>query len=95
MERRWDHTYYRWTSTVDGTTTALPEWYSGYRGGGSDTVVAKEDGTTRYLLHDMSSPGSDPAVVNQADTRLHWKGVVGRTLVFSSWDSQARWASSV
>ncbi|MDT0612184.1 FG-GAP repeat domain-containing protein [Streptomyces lancefieldiae] len=90
VERRWDHTYYRWTSTVDGTTTNLPEWYSGYRGGGSDTVVAKEDGTTRYLLHDMSSPGSDPAVVNQTDTRLYWKGVVGRTLVFSSWDSQSR-----
>ncbi|MGI5481673.1 FG-GAP repeat domain-containing protein [Streptomyces lavendofoliae] len=90
VERRWDHTYYRWTSTVDGTTTALPEWYSGYRGGGSDTVVAKEDGTTRYLLHDMSSPGSDPVVVNQPDTRLYWKGVVGRTLVFSSWDSQTK-----
>ncbi|MFF8387068.1 FG-GAP repeat domain-containing protein [Streptomyces kanasensis] len=90
VERRWDHTYYRWTSTVDGTTTTLPEWYSGYRGGGSDTVVAKEDGTTRYLLHDMSSPGSDPAVVDQTDTRLSWKGVVGRTLVFSSWDSQSK-----
>ncbi|GGP97741.1 FG-GAP repeat domain-containing protein [Streptomyces roseolilacinus] len=90
VERRWDHTYYRWTSTVDGTTTGLPEWSSGYRGGGSDTVVAKEDGTTRYLLHDMSSPGSDPVVVNQTDTRLYWKGVVGRTLVFSSWDSQSK-----
>ncbi|MET9516854.1 VCBS repeat-containing protein [Streptomyces sp. NPDC002994] len=90
VERRWDHTYYRWTSTVDGTTTGLEEWNSGYRGGGSDTVVAKEDGTTRYLLHDMSSPGSDPAVVNQTDTRLSWTGVVGRTLVFSSWDSQSK-----
>ncbi|MFG2305758.1 FG-GAP repeat domain-containing protein [Actinacidiphila glaucinigra] len=90
VERRWDHTYYRWTSTVDGTTTGLPEWYSGYRGGASDTVVAKEDGTTRYLLHDMTSPGSEPAVVNQTDTRLYWNGVVGRTLVFSSWDSKSK-----
>ncbi|MFC7978283.1 FG-GAP repeat domain-containing protein [Streptomyces cinereoruber] len=89
-ERRWDHSYYRWTSTVDGTTTNLPEWYSGYRGGASDTVVAKEDGTTRYLLHDMSSPGSAPTIVDQPDTKLYWAGVVGRTLVFSSWDVQTK-----
>ncbi|MFC8172348.1 FG-GAP repeat domain-containing protein [Streptomyces sp. NPDC057325] len=90
VERRWDHTYYRWTSTVDGTTTDLPEWYSGYRGGASDTVVAREDGTSRYLLHDMSSPGSSPVIVNPPSAQLSWKGVIGRTLVFSSWDGQNR-----
>ncbi|MEU0233867.1 MULTISPECIES: VCBS repeat-containing protein [unclassified Streptomyces] len=86
VERRWDHTYYRWTSTVDGRTTGLPEWYSGYRGGASDAVVAKEDGTSHYLIYDTSSPDSEPVVVDQPDSRLFWAGVVGRTLVFSSWD---------
>ncbi|MFJ4872612.1 FG-GAP repeat domain-containing protein [Streptomyces sp. NPDC088757] len=86
VERRWDHTYYRWTSTVDGTTTGLPEWRSGYRGGASDAVAAKEDGTSHYLIYDTSSPDGEPAVVDQPDSRLFWKGLVGRTLVFSSWD---------
>ncbi|MFD3943144.1 FG-GAP repeat domain-containing protein [Streptomyces sp. NPDC058579] len=77
---------YFWTSTVDGTTTELPEWSSGWRGGASDTVVAKEDGKTRYLLQDMTQPGSAPAVIEQPDTRLVWQGAVGRTLVFSHYD---------
>ncbi|MEU9700146.1 VCBS repeat-containing protein [Streptomyces sp. NPDC047981] len=77
---------YFWTSTVDGTTTPLEEWTTGWRGGASDTVVAKEDGTTRYLLKDMTQPGSAPVAIEQPDTRLSWQGIVGRTLVFSHYD---------
>ncbi|MFE7946905.1 FG-GAP repeat domain-containing protein [Streptomyces sp. NPDC057426] len=78
---------FRWTSTSTGTTTELPARYSGYYAGGTDTIATKEDTKTRYLLHDMASPGSSPTVVEQPDTRLSWKGLVGRTLAFSSWDS--------
>ncbi|MDT9690554.1 VCBS repeat-containing protein [Streptomyces sp. P9(2023)] len=77
---------YRWTSTVDGTTTVLPERYNGYKGGGSDTIVTREDTTTYYWLHDMASPGSSPKLIDQRDSRLMWQGVVGRTLVFTARD---------
>ncbi|MCT4357689.1 VCBS repeat-containing protein [Streptomyces sp. Je 1-79] len=81
---------FRWTSTTTGTTTELPKRYSGYHAGGTDTVATKEDGKTQYLLHDMSSPGSAPKVISQPDTRLSWRGLVDRTLVFSSWDPNGK-----
>ncbi|MEU6987205.1 VCBS repeat-containing protein [Streptomyces sp. NPDC046324] len=77
---------FRWTSTTTGTTTELPKRYSGYYAGGTDTIATKEDARTSYLLHDMASPGSAPKVIEQPDTRLLWRGLVGRHLVFSSWD---------
>ncbi|MEU9995939.1 VCBS repeat-containing protein [Streptomyces sp. NPDC050848] len=91
-ERKADGTtVHHWTSTTTGVTTELPRQSTdGYRGGGSDTVVAKEPLKTRYLLHDMSSPGDAPTVVEQPDSRLLWRGVVGRTLVFSSFDDASR-----
>ncbi|MFE5613820.1 FG-GAP repeat domain-containing protein [Streptomyces sp. NPDC056524] len=80
-------TTFRWTSTATGTTTELPKRYSGYYAGGTDTIATNEDAKTSYLLHDMASPGSAPKVIEQPDTRLRWRGLVGRQLVFSSWDS--------
>ncbi|MFE5631721.1 FG-GAP repeat domain-containing protein [Streptomyces sp. NPDC056543] len=80
-------TNFRWTSTATGTTTELPRRYSGYYVGGTDTIATNEDAKTSYLLHDMASPGSAPKVIEQPDTRLRWRGLVGRQLVFSSWDS--------
>ncbi|MFF9913926.1 FG-GAP repeat domain-containing protein [Streptomyces sp. NPDC013457] len=80
---------FRWTSTATGTTTELPKRYSGYYAGGTDTIATAEDGKTSYLLHDMASPGSTPKTIEQPDTRLRWRGLVGRQLVFSSWDSNA------
>ncbi|MEU7034752.1 VCBS repeat-containing protein [Streptomyces sp. NPDC046237] len=77
---------FRWTSTTTGTTTELPKQYSGYYAGGTDTIATKEDAKTRYLLHDMASPGSAPTVIEQPDTRLSLRGLVDRTLVFTSWD---------
>ncbi|MER7955901.1 VCBS repeat-containing protein [Streptomyces sp. NPDC096030] len=81
---------FRWTNTATGTTTELPKRYSGYYAGGTDTIATNEDAKTSYLLHDMASPGSAPKVIEQPDTRLRWNGLVGRHLVFSSWDSNTQ-----
>ncbi|WP_392892743.1 FG-GAP repeat domain-containing protein [Streptomyces sp. LN699] len=79
-------TVFRWTNTATGVTTDLPDRYNGYHVGGSDTVATRENATSRYALHDMSSPGSSPKFIEQTDSRLLWRGIVGRTLAFSSWD---------
>ncbi|MFJ9074548.1 FG-GAP repeat domain-containing protein [Streptomyces sp. NPDC102278] len=83
-------TVFRWTNTASGVTTELPDRYNGYSIGGSDIVATRENGTSRYALHDMASPGSAPKYINQSDNGLSWAGTVGRTLVFSSRDAATR-----
>ncbi|MEU2244887.1 VCBS repeat-containing protein [Streptomyces sp. NPDC018338] len=76
---------HRWTSTVTRTTTTLPK-QGDYFAGHSDTVVTQTPTTGQYLLRDMSVPGGSTAVieVNTPGTRL--RGVVGRTLLLSTFD---------
>ncbi|MFE7546964.1 FG-GAP repeat domain-containing protein [Streptomyces gardneri] len=77
---------YRWTSTVTRTTTTLPK-QSDYFAGHSDTVVTEVPATGQYLLRDMSVPGGATATIEGPTTRAHLRAVVGRTLLFSSYDA--------
>ncbi|MFH8625400.1 FG-GAP repeat domain-containing protein [Streptomyces vietnamensis] len=77
---------YRWTSTVDRTTTTLPK-QSDYFAGHSDTVVTRVPTTGQYLLRDMSVPGGSTAVIEGSTTRGRLRAVVGRTLLLSSYDN--------
>ncbi|WP_086824064.1 FG-GAP-like repeat-containing protein, partial [Streptomyces sp. NRRL B-24572] len=80
---------YRWTSTVDRTTTTLPQ-QTEYFAGHSDTVVTRVPTRTQYLLRDMSDPSGATTVIEQPDTRQLLRTVIGRTLLFSSYDSTSR-----
>ena len=75
---------YRWTSTVDGTTKALPQ-LTAYYGGFSDIVVTRIPTTQSYRVYDMSSPDGtyETWSVSGAPTL---QGVAGSTLLMSYWD---------
>ncbi|RSS37660.1 VCBS repeat-containing protein [Streptomyces sp. WAC08241] len=75
---------YRWTSTVDGTTTTLPA-QSAYYGGFSDVVVTKEPTRATYRMYDMSQPGSAYLSLSVSGSPT-LRAVVGSTLVVSTWD---------
>ncbi|MFI6420088.1 FG-GAP repeat domain-containing protein [Streptomyces sp. NPDC050842] len=75
---------HRWTSTVDRTTTTLPK-QDDYFVGHSDTVVT-ESTTGQYLLRDMSVPGGPTAVIEGSTPGTRLRGVVGRTLLLSTFD---------
>lgn len=75
---------HRWTSTVDRTTTTLPK-QDDYFVGHSDTVVT-ESTTGQYLLRDMSVPGGPTAVIEGSAPGTRLRGVVGRTLLLSTFD---------
>ncbi|GGT87625.1 FG-GAP repeat domain-containing protein [Streptomyces lateritius] len=76
---------YRWTSTVDGTTTVLPAQGS-YFGGFSDSVVTREPTRSLYRVYDMSSPGGTYQSISPSSD-LSLRAVVGTTLVMSRWNT--------
>ncbi|MCB8903932.1 MULTISPECIES: VCBS repeat-containing protein [unclassified Streptomyces] len=79
-----DAPVYRWTSTVDGTTKALPA-LTAYHGGFSDIVVSREPSRATYRVYDMSSPDAayESWTVSGSPTL---QGVVGSTLLMSTWN---------
>ncbi|MFI9213169.1 hypothetical protein ACIGW7_34190 [Streptomyces sp. NPDC053253] len=76
---------HRWTSTVTRTTTTLPK-QDDYFAGHSDTVVSQDPATGRYQLRDMSVPGGSTAVIEGSTPGTRLRGVVGRTLLLSTFD---------
>ncbi|WP_052499256.1 FG-GAP-like repeat-containing protein [Streptomyces vietnamensis] len=85
VENQHGREVYRWTSTVDRTTTTLDQ-QSEYLAGHSDTVVTRVPTRPQYLLRDMSDPSGATTVIEQPDTRQRLRTVIGRTLLFSSYD---------
>ncbi|MFF0556256.1 FG-GAP repeat domain-containing protein [Streptomyces sp. NPDC004266] len=84
---------YSWTSTVDGTTTALPTLGGGavYYGGFSDSVVMRQP-TGGYRVYDMSQPGASYESFSVNGTPLT-HAAIGGTVVLSYYDDASRTGS--
>ncbi|SEC76377.1 VCBS repeat-containing protein [Streptomyces sp. TLI_105] len=84
---------YSWTSTVDGTTTALPTLGGGavYYGGFSDQVVMRQP-TGGYRVYDMSQPGA-PYESFSVNGNPLTHAAIGGTVVLSYHDDASQTGS--